>query len=240
MAYPRIILHEPGRHLSAEETASHVSNYLSEASKLPYLHPDAIFTSDGLQFGTHGGNAGGLALHQLRRVEKGLRGEKIAAEVDQLQSNGGVENDGGRLESDKHNFAENGNTATYGLRGADSSIFDSRPEEQYLSESLGRVSKREPEDRPSKKQRIAEKKARDELKGKELGSSTTQFEQNIDDSPRNYIYNTRLASTDNAMPDIHGGTMSSISKEHRKQLKKERKKHLKQEKAARLRNIRAV
>ena len=79
MAYPPVHLHEPVRYLSAEETASHISSYLSHATKNPYLHPDAIFSAGGLQFGNYGGSAGGLVLHQLRRVEKGLRGERIAA-----------------------------------------------------------------------------------------------------------------------------------------------------------------
>lgn len=90
MAYPPVHLHEPARYLSAEETASHISTYLSQAAKNPYLHPDAIFNASGIHFGNYGGSAGGLVLHQLRRVEKGLRGERIAvADIDQVELDDG-------------------------------------------------------------------------------------------------------------------------------------------------------
>ena len=54
-----------------------VQEYLSEANEQHYLRPNARLTDQGPQesSSTH---AGGLVLHNLRRIEVGLRGERLA------------------------------------------------------------------------------------------------------------------------------------------------------------------
>lgn len=57
-----------------------VAGYLARATESPHLHPDALLGASGAAFSVHGREVGGLVLHQLRRVEAGLRGEVLAPE----------------------------------------------------------------------------------------------------------------------------------------------------------------
>lgn len=47
----------------------------------PHLHPDALITPTGVTFSSHGGPAGGVVMHNLRRVAAGLRGEYLEPEA---------------------------------------------------------------------------------------------------------------------------------------------------------------
>lgn len=73
----------PSQAISPSTALSHISDYLTSADTTPHLHPDCIFTEAGPAFSTNA-SADGLVLHQLRRVQAGLRGEHLAAEVDEL------------------------------------------------------------------------------------------------------------------------------------------------------------
>lgn len=84
--------------------------YLAASESSPHLHPDCIFTEHGPTFSSAAG-AGGLVLHQLRRVEAGLRGERLVAEMEDA----GVgevelpEGDDGRLDQSTATITHNDN-----------------------------------------------------------------------------------------------------------------------------------
>ena len=77
ISYPPYRAHS-SHQLSIEAAQSLLSTYLTESESSPHLHPDALLSTAGVQFSTHGGPTGGLVLHNLRRVEAGLRGERLA------------------------------------------------------------------------------------------------------------------------------------------------------------------
>ena len=52
-----------------------LQTYLAATRHAPHLHPDALLTERGPQLAAS--EEGGLALHHLRRVEAGLRGERL-------------------------------------------------------------------------------------------------------------------------------------------------------------------
>ncbi|KAF2842770.1 hypothetical protein M501DRAFT_913721, partial [Patellaria atrata CBS 101060] len=54
-----------------------LQSYLAASTKAPHLHPDSTFTPSGLKYPLASGAAGGIVLHNLRRVEAGLRGEHL-------------------------------------------------------------------------------------------------------------------------------------------------------------------
>ncbi|OJD32380.1 uncharacterized protein BKCO1_3800053 [Diplodia corticola] len=58
-----------------------IANYLNESESNSYLHPDAILTASNVQYPLSGGPQGGVTMHDLRRVEAGLRGEVLKPEV---------------------------------------------------------------------------------------------------------------------------------------------------------------
>ncbi|KAI9882268.1 MAG: hypothetical protein M1823_005988 [Watsoniomyces obsoletus] len=72
--YPPCVHHatEP---ISSDEALHLIQDYLSNVDSQPWLHPDAILSERGPQLA--GTLTGGLALHNLRRVEAGLRGERL-------------------------------------------------------------------------------------------------------------------------------------------------------------------
>ncbi|KAF2752806.1 hypothetical protein EJ05DRAFT_238350 [Pseudovirgaria hyperparasitica] len=51
--------------------------YLDKTDYEPHLHPDAILNAVGIQLSLSSGTEGGLTLHNLRRIQAGLRGEKL-------------------------------------------------------------------------------------------------------------------------------------------------------------------
>ncbi|KAI9834837.1 MAG: hypothetical protein M1819_002745 [Sarea resinae] len=81
-AYPPIAHHpstSAAHPISAATALEHISAYLAATNANAALHPDALLTERGPQSSS---TNGGLVLHQLRRVEAGLRGEHLGAEVD--------------------------------------------------------------------------------------------------------------------------------------------------------------
>ncbi|KAI9664952.1 MAG: hypothetical protein M1821_006400 [Bathelium mastoideum] len=65
--------------LSLEDAQIHIADYLDRADlrENTHLHPDAQITPSGINGSSQGGSAGGLILSHLRRVQKGLNGERI-------------------------------------------------------------------------------------------------------------------------------------------------------------------
>jgi hypothetical protein len=65
--------------ISIDTARSYISNYLASSEAKPYLHPDCFLGVNGIEFSTHG-SSGGVILHLLRRVERGLAGEILEPE----------------------------------------------------------------------------------------------------------------------------------------------------------------
>ncbi|KAL9095633.1 MAG: hypothetical protein Q9165_002065 [Trypethelium subeluteriae] len=76
--YPPTHLHR-SIPLTLDDAQARIANYLAlaDARENTYLHPDAQITSSGITRSSQGGSLGGLILSHLRRVEKGLNGERI-------------------------------------------------------------------------------------------------------------------------------------------------------------------
>lgn len=76
----------PHRHVSAAKPISadtalaHIQSYLERAQDAAYLQPDVIFRDNGPEVSRHA-SEGGIVLQLLRRVEKGLKGERIVVDL---------------------------------------------------------------------------------------------------------------------------------------------------------------
>lgn len=86
-AYPPAV-HHTSTHLSAPETLSLLSAYLAATATDPSLHPSAHLTEHGPVAPSSAGPNAGLVLHNLRRVEAGLRGENLGEDLT-LRKDGG-------------------------------------------------------------------------------------------------------------------------------------------------------
>ena len=256
MAYPQIHLHEPARYISADDAASHISTYLLQASEKPYLHPDAIFGAGGLQFGHYGGSAGGLVLHQLRRVEKGLRGERIAVDLDQTQAQAQAQaqtgeweegsTEGANQKQDRKRKRKGGseaeagdNTFVDGFSGADSrqdemgvdvtSAANNDGDLQKHASALATPKKKSREKRASKRKTLSE--ADGIAKNPSAQKSPRTFDNGALNSSGGPRAKANMISSDNKT-DFD----SERYKAERKLAKKERRKIWKQQKAERLTN----
>jgi hypothetical protein len=65
--------------VSTETARDYLSHYLDHSEVKPYLHPDSPLGVNGVAFSPHG-SSGGIILHLLRRVERGLAGEVLEPE----------------------------------------------------------------------------------------------------------------------------------------------------------------
>ncbi|GAB7359467.1 hypothetical protein MBLNU230_g6114t1 [Neophaeotheca triangularis] len=74
-------LHHTTHPLPPSTAQTTLSTFLTRSQKQPHLHPDSILSSSGISFSATAGTNGGLALHHLRRIEAGLRGESLVAET---------------------------------------------------------------------------------------------------------------------------------------------------------------
>ncbi|KAL1614012.1 hypothetical protein SLS54_010082 [Diplodia seriata] len=61
-----------------------IANYLNESESNSHLHPDALLTTSDVQYAPAGVSKGGIIMHNLRRVEAGLRGEVLQPEVPEV------------------------------------------------------------------------------------------------------------------------------------------------------------
>ena len=66
--------------LPPSQAQKQIANFLNLTSSKPHLHPDSLLYASGISFSATSGPRGGLALHHLKRVEAGLRGENLVAE----------------------------------------------------------------------------------------------------------------------------------------------------------------
>ena len=78
-AYPPIHHHSTTR-ISPSTALSHLSAYLEATITDPWLHPNALLTENG-PITPSAGAGTGLVLHNLRRVEAGLRGKQLGADL---------------------------------------------------------------------------------------------------------------------------------------------------------------
>lgn len=78
-AYPPAV-HHSSTHISPSKTLSLLSAYLEATATDPSLHPSAHLTENGPVAPASGPNTG-LILHNLKRVEAGLRGENLGEDL---------------------------------------------------------------------------------------------------------------------------------------------------------------
>ncbi|KAL8723661.1 MAG: hypothetical protein Q9225_000104 [Loekoesia sp. 1 TL-2023] len=76
-AYPPI-RHHSSQPISASHAQQLLAEFLERTATDPSLHPNALLTEDGP---VNRSATMGLVLHNLRRVEAGLRGEHLAADL---------------------------------------------------------------------------------------------------------------------------------------------------------------
>jgi len=69
------------RPIAPSEALGLLSSYLELAESEPYLQPNTLLTEGGPISATSGPNTG-LILHNLKRVEAGLRGEHLSADLE--------------------------------------------------------------------------------------------------------------------------------------------------------------
>ncbi|OBW67833.1 MAG: Uncharacterized protein AUREO_021070 [Aureobasidium pullulans] len=74
----------PSTRISSEDALSSLSTFIASSESTPWLHPDARITPDEIKYSTNGGPQGGIIMHHLRRIEKGLNGEILAPEPDDI------------------------------------------------------------------------------------------------------------------------------------------------------------
>lgn len=81
-ACPPLVEHEElTQQLTAKGIAAPLAEYLERSREAPWMHPDAWLSTDGVRHGPKSGPSGGWAIHHLRRIEAGLRGESLVAET---------------------------------------------------------------------------------------------------------------------------------------------------------------
>lgn len=78
---PRAEHDELTKELTAGEAAAPLAEFLERSRQAPWMHPDAWLSTDGVRHGPKSGPSGGWAIHHLRRIEAGLRGESLVAET---------------------------------------------------------------------------------------------------------------------------------------------------------------
>lgn len=66
--------------LTTADAQPRLATYLEKSRKAPWMHPDAWLASEGVRHGPKSGPSGGWAIHHLRRIEAGLRGENLDPE----------------------------------------------------------------------------------------------------------------------------------------------------------------
>ncbi len=79
-AYPPYHHHFTER-VSPARALSLLSSYLEATSTKAYLHPNALLTTSGPTTPATGAQNMGLVLHNLKRVEAGLKGEQLGADL---------------------------------------------------------------------------------------------------------------------------------------------------------------
>ena len=73
--------HHDTKKVSPSKALSVISSYLLAAGTDASRHPNALFTKAGMTTPSSGAHQFGLVLHNLKRVEAGLRGERLIADL---------------------------------------------------------------------------------------------------------------------------------------------------------------
>ena len=73
--------HHTSQRIVPSKALSLLSDYLAAASTDASLHPNALLTEAGPITPASGTHEMGLVLHNLKRVEAGLKGERLAADL---------------------------------------------------------------------------------------------------------------------------------------------------------------
>ncbi|RMZ04790.1 hypothetical protein D0864_01447 [Hortaea werneckii] len=84
--------HHPALTKSLKPAAAEtkLAGFLEKTQTQPYLHPDAQLSLAGITYSAQSGPTGGLAIHHLKRIDAGLKGENLVAETaDELAMFGG-------------------------------------------------------------------------------------------------------------------------------------------------------
>lgn len=83
-SYPPVVHHANlNKTLTPTAAQSQLASFLEKTSTQPHLHPDSLLSTTGITYSAHSGPSGGLAIHHLRRIEAGLRGENLVAETEE-------------------------------------------------------------------------------------------------------------------------------------------------------------
>ncbi|KAK5113894.1 hypothetical protein LTR85_010427 [Meristemomyces frigidus] len=92
-SYPPTHPHPSLTHtLTPSAAQTFLTTYLTQSQTNPHLHPDALLSTSGITYSAQSGPIGGLALHHLKRIAAGLRGENLIAETpDELAQFAGEE-----------------------------------------------------------------------------------------------------------------------------------------------------
>ena len=74
-ADPPFVHQTQPQQISPADAQRSLAKYLTKSRSHPYMHPDSFLANSGIRFAIGSGPSGGVALHHLRRIEAGLRGE---------------------------------------------------------------------------------------------------------------------------------------------------------------------
>ena len=74
-ADPPFVHQTQAQQISPADAQRSLARYLTKSRSHPYMHPDSFLANSGIRFAIGSGPSGGVALHHLRRIEAGLRGE---------------------------------------------------------------------------------------------------------------------------------------------------------------------
>lgn len=83
-SYPPVVHHDHlTQTLNPSTAQGQLKIFLEKTSTHPHLHPDSLLSTTGITYSAHSGPSGGLAIHHLRRIEAGLRGENLVADTEE-------------------------------------------------------------------------------------------------------------------------------------------------------------
>ena len=101
-SYPPAVHHQTlTKQLPPSAAQTQLSAFLSKTTTSPHLHPDSLLSTTGITYSAHSGPSGGLAIHHLRRIEAGLRGENLIPDTDEELKRLNCEEDEGDGDDEK-------------------------------------------------------------------------------------------------------------------------------------------
>lgn len=166
-AFPPIADHDDlTKEPTAEEVADIMASFLQRSTQNAWMHPDAWLSTDGVRHGPKSGPSGGWAIHHLRRIETGLRGESLPTET---------------KEDLIERFGEDAvKGAPRGVGDTALDVGDDTRVDAVIEESQAKVEDEKTRKKREKKERIQREKA--EKAGKENQTSNKRKRADWDDS----------------------------------------------------------